>query len=263
MFCYRGCEHEIYLLIAAAGSSSRMGAAAGGANKVYADLNGAPVLFHSLDKFDRMSFIDAAVAVIAQRDEAAFDSMMKSAPEYLVRARGAKPLNMPVHKTPGGMVRSESVLNGLLKISSLVRNPVNAAVVIHDGARPNFSEAAFKAAAEAYFEAFAGGGRYAGLVMASPSYDTLCRVDAAGFIRGYEDRDKIYKVVTPQIFNLKILLECFDRHLKTAGSAPAAFTDESSLAVHFGYEVKIFKSPSDNLKITTVEDLEYLKAVIK
>ncbi|HOT77006.1 MAG TPA: 2-C-methyl-D-erythritol 4-phosphate cytidylyltransferase, partial [Candidatus Wallbacteria bacterium] len=144
MFCYRGVEHEIYLLIAAAGSSSRMGnASAGGMNKVYADLKGAPVLFHSLYKFDRMSFIDAAVAVIAERDEAAFDSMMKKSSDYFGGARGSKPFGMPVYKAAGGAVRSESVLKGLFKILSLVRNPGNAAVVIHDGARPNFSEASF------------------------------------------------------------------------------------------------------------------------
>jgi len=238
-------------------------ASAGGMNKVYADLKGAPVLFHSLYKFDRMSFIDAAVAVIAERDEAAFDSMMKKSSDYFGGARGSKPFGMPVYKAAGGAVRSESVLKGLFKILSLVRNPGNAAVVIHDGARPNFSEASFKSAAEVFFEAFSAGGRFAGLTLASPSYDTLCRVDGAGFIRGYEDRDKIYKVVTPQIFNLKILLECFDMHLKAAGLGSVSFTDESSLAVHFGYEVKVFKSPSDNLKITTAEDLEYLKAVIK
>jgi len=82
-------------------------------------------------------------------------------------------------------------------------------------------------------------------------------------IEGYADRDKIYKIATPQIFDLNTIYGCFTKLEKINMSAALVFSDESSLAVHFGYRVGIYKCPSDNIKITTIEDLDYLKSIMK
>lgn len=256
MFSFGGREYKIYALIAAAGSAVRMGEAAG-VNKVYADLNGSPVIVHSINKFRASGFIDAAVAVVAKRDEGLFDKILKG-------YSGAGSVSMPLYKTAGGAIRTESILNGLKKIVEIAGGGCdNAVVIIHDGARPNFDAELLKPALEEFIEGASKDGLFGGLVFASPSHDTLCRAGGDGFIEGYEDRDKIFRVATPQIFSLGSITGCFDKLESSKLSAGPAFTDESSLAVHFGYKVKIYRAPSENLKITSPEDLDHLKSIMK
>ncbi len=250
MFCHEDKVYKIHALIAAAGSASRMGAAAGGVNKVYADLNGAPVILHSINKFAAAGFIDSVTAVIAPDGETAFDEAVKNA-------------GMPVDKITGGPLRGESVYNGLKKIIESAAEEENSVVIIHDGARPNFKAGDLAAALKMFLSADAQGWRPAGVVFASPSFDTLCLAGPDGMIEGYADRAKIYKIATPQIFDLNSIYGCFTKLKKINASAALDFTDESSLAVHFGCGVRIYKCPSDNLKITTIEDLNYLKSIMK
>ena len=258
MFSFGGREYKIYALIAAAGSAVRMGAEAG-VNKVYADLNGSPVIVHSINKFRTAGFIDAAVAVVAKRDERLFDEIYKGT-SGAVSGPGA----MPLYKTAGGAIRAESILNGLKRIVEIADGEADKAVVIiHDGARPNFAAGLLKPALEEFLAGALKDRLLAGLGFASPSHDTLCRAGGDGFIEGYEDRDKIYRVATPQIFSLGSITGCFGKLESSALSAGPAFTDESSLAIHFGYKVKIYRAPSDNLKITSPEDLDYLKSIMK
>ncbi len=257
MFSFEGREYKVYALIAAAGSAVRMGEA-GGVNKVYDDMNGSPVIVHSINKFRAAGFIDAAVAVVAKRDEGLFDEIFKGDSSR----PGSGP--MPLHKTGGGEIRAESILNGLEKIAEIAGGGAdNAVVIIHDGARPNFPAELLKPALEEFLDGASKDPLFGGLVFASPSHDTLCRAGEDGFVEGYEDRDKIYRVATPQIFGLGSITGCFDKLERSKLSAGKAFTDESSLARHFGYKVKIYRAPSDNLKITSPEDLDFLKSIIK
>ncbi|HBC76303.1 MAG: hypothetical protein A2008_04055 [Candidatus Wallbacteria bacterium GWC2_49_35] len=256
MFSFGGREYKIYVLIAAAGSAVRMGAAAC-VNKVYADLNGSPVIVHSIDKFGAVGFIDAAVTVVAKRDERLFDEIYKG-------ASGSGHGAMPLYKAVGGAIRAASILNGLKKIIEIAGGcSDNSVVIIHDGARPNFAVELLKPALEEFIAGASKDRLLAGMVFASPSHDTLCRAGEDGLIEGYEDRDKIYRVATPQIFSLGSITSCFGKLERSVLSAGPAFTDESSLAIHFGYKVKIYRAPSNNLKITSPEDLDYLKSIMK
>jgi 2-C-methyl-D-erythritol 4-phosphate cytidylyltransferase len=231
--------------------------AASGVNKVYADLNGSPVIVHSVNKFRTAGFIDAAVAVVAKRDEVLFDEIYNG-------ASGAGHGSMPLYKTAGGAIRTESILNGLKRIVEIAGGETDKAVlIIHDGARPNFAAELLKPALEEFLAGASKDPLFAGLAFASPSHDTLCRVGEAGFIEGYEDRDKIYRVATPQIFSLGSITGCFEKLESSKLSGRLVFTDESSLALHFGYKVKIYRAPSDNLKITSPEDLDNLKSIMK
>jgi 2-C-methyl-D-erythritol 4-phosphate cytidylyltransferase len=251
MFYHGGKVYKIHALIAAAGSASRMGAAAAdGVNKVYADLNGAAVILHSINKFAAAGFVDSVTAVIASGSKPVFNKAVKNA-------------NMPVNKITGGPTRSDSVYNGLKKIMEKADKEENPVVIIHDGARPNFRVSDLTAALKMLLSGDAEGSRPAGVVFASPSFDTLCRTDPDGMIEGYADRAKIYKIATPQIFDLNTIYGCFTKLEKINMSDAIIFSDESSLAVHFGCGVRIYKCPSDNIKITTGEDLDYLKSIMK
>ncbi len=251
MFYHGGKVYKIHALIAAAGSASRMGAAAGGVNKVYADLNGAAVISHSINKFAAAGFVDSVTAVIASGSKLTFNKAIKNA-------------NMPpVDKITGGPTRGDSVYNGLKKIIEKAGKEENSIVIIHDGARPNFRISDLTAAVKTLLSYDAQYSRPAGVVFASPSFDTLCQIGPDGMIDSYADRAKIYKIATPQVFDLNTIYRCFTKLESINMSAANAFSDESSLAVHFGCKVLIYKCPSDNIKITTIEDLNYLKSIMK
>ncbi len=259
MYIHGGEYRKIYALIAAAGRAARMKGAADGVNKVYLDLNGFPVLCYSLDKFINTGYIDAVVIVVSDHDGEKADNIINA----IAAPASAVDRNPFLYKAAGGKTRGGSIYNGLKKIMEIAggNNEIDGtAVLIHDAARPNFRPADLNAALKMFFD----DNDCAGVTFASPSRDTLCKIGGDDYIEGYEDRDKIFKISTPQIFCLKKLFNCFEKFITQNGKKDdISFTDESSLMRACGWKVKIYRCPADNIKITTVEDFDYLKSIIR
>jgi len=212
-----------YVIIVAGGTGSRAGAPI---PKQFVEINGRPMLYHTMLRFVQG---DSAVQIILvlHPDYIQFwKRYMNSLPvedriEYLV--------------AEGGATRTESVRNGLKKVSE------DGLVAIHDAARPCFSvemlESGWKCAAEC--------GTAIPVVQIT---DSLRLVDALGRNRAVDRR--MYRAVqTPQIFDVQLIKRAY-ASMKKDG----VYTDDASVVEDAGVEVAIYEGDVANIKVTTAED---------
>lgn len=252
MIFLNNSNYKIYVVIAAAGQSTRMGTKIN-KNKIYLNLNNNPVLYYSLKKFISLEFIDNIVVVISKNDSdiAEFNLILK-------KFKNEK----KIFYTFGGETRTQSIYNGIKKIDEVnLDNNLNSIIIIHDGARPNFPEYIIK---DAILDLINSSNvNLAGISFALELVDTICKVNDNKIIIGYENRNFLYRLVTPQIFYFNVLKLCFEK-LQDQLIDKSNFTDETSVLFHFGYKVKIFDTSNldFNLKITKFNDINLLEKLI-
>ena len=120
-------------------------------------------------------------------------------------------------------------------------------VAVHDAARPLASAALLETLAD---EARRTGGAIPG----KPVTDTLKRSDASGLVAETVDRTGLWRVETPQVFDLALLRAAYARF------PDCDFTDDAGVMAAAGDPCRILLNPDDNLKITYPGDLELLAA---
>lgn len=216
-------------VIVAAGSGVRAGGATASLPKQYAHIGGEPVLRRSLRTFLEHSEIDCVLPVIRMGDEALFANASKGLTARLLPS------------VPGGETRQLSVLAGLRAAAALQPD----AVLIHDAARPFVTPACISATLDAL-------AHYDGAIAATPVSDTLKRAHGAT-IDGTVDRSGLWRAQTPQTFRFASILEA---HEAALASGRSDFTDDASIAEWHGLSVTMVDSGSNNMKITTAEDLQ-------
>lgn len=220
----------VSVIIAAAGSSSRMG----GLNKQLEKIGDTPVFVMSALKFDKLDSV-LEIIIAAPPDEV---------PRYEKLAR-----NYGVTKlagvTPGGDTRFKSIRNALEMVSSKAEF-----VAIHDGARPLIEPDDIE-------RVFADAEKYGAAIAAAPAIDTVKNVGSNGFIEGTIPRAGLYMAQTPQVFRKKLYMEWLEK----MGLQAENLTDDSSIAEACGQYVRITEILSPNFKITRPDDLIAANAI--
>jgi 2-C-methyl-D-erythritol 4-phosphate cytidylyltransferase len=228
---FRG-ESLVHLLIAAAGSGRRMGAAG---NKLLLPLAGRPVLAWSLEAVLACPVI-TWVGIVGQPID-------REPIEALVAAAAPR---LPVVWIDGGDTRQDSVRRGLAGLP-----PEATAVLIHDGARCLVEPELIGRCAAAVQ---AG----AAVIAASPVTDTIKRVEADGTIVDTPDRSVLWGAQTPQGFPVEQLRQA---HAE-AEAAGWSVTDDAALFERLGWPVRVIEAPPANIKLTTPFDLVVAQAVL-
>lgn len=212
---------RIVALVVAAGRGRRLG---GDIPKQYLDLAGRPVLRHTLAALAADPQIAAVRAVIHPDDQDL----------YALAAQGLGIL-APVF---GGATRQDSVRLGLESLAELAPD----AVLIHDGARP-FVDPGTTGRVIAALAA------HPGAIPGVPVADTLKR-GADGQVAGTVDRAGLWRAQTPQGFRFGDILAA---HRAQTGEE---LTDDAAVAERAGLAVALVPGAEDNVKITTLADLE-------
>ena len=218
-------------VIVSAGNSTRMG----GINKQFLELNGTPVLIHTLSVFNDLDLIDEIVVVTRENDVDAVKS--------LVSKYSIKKVSCVVK---GGETRQISVLNGVSSTSTKADF-----VVIHDGARPLVTE---KVVYDTYIKALEFGASATGVKVK----DTVKQVNDNDDIIATPDRAYLRFIQTPQIFKKSLYLEA----VSTVENSKD-FTDDCMLIEAYGKTVKFVDGDYENIKITTPEDVELAENYLK
>jgi 2-C-methyl-D-erythritol 4-phosphate cytidylyltransferase len=216
------------VVIVAAGSSSRMM----GTDKVFALLDGRPVLSHVIGVFQKCDSIEKIVIVLSRKNLEKGKKLVKV--EGWTKVKGV---------CPGGERRQDSVLAGLEYLGDCEW------VVIHDGARPLVTAALIEAGLDAASETGAA-------VAAVPVTDTIKIADDTLTVQGTPPRHNLWSVQTPQAFRYSLILEAY-RSIKSD------VTDDARAVELSGGSVKIYKSSYDNIKITTPDDLALAEILLK
>ncbi len=224
-----GC---IAAILPAAGSGQRFG---GDRNKLFAQLAGKPLWFHSASRLAARDEVGRIVMSISTSDRDFFVSEFASLIEQL-----------NVELVTGGAERTDSVKAGLNAISG---DESIQFVAIHDAARPLVCDADLSAL-------FAAMSAREAAILATPVSGTIKRACGEGERSETVDRRELWIALTPQVFRVGLLKQAYDKH----NGRPA--TDDAQLVERIGHAVSLIPGSADNLKITYPEDLLVAEAIL-
>ena len=226
-------------LVAAAGSSSRMG----GTDKLMEFLDNVPVLMRTLTALQRAAAIDEIV--IAAREDALVDI------STLCKTYGITKCSKVVR---GGESRCHSVL-----LAALEASPEAKLLAVQDGARPLVTPALIDRTVEAAAKCGAA-------APAVPVKDTIKQAKGGNgktvpegcMVENTPDRSTLYAVQTPQVFEADLLKAA----LQSALENEVPVTDDCSAVERLGKVVYLIDGDEENLKITTPVDLVIAEAIL-
>jgi 2-C-methyl-D-erythritol 4-phosphate cytidylyltransferase len=216
-------------IIVAAGSSERMGF-----DKLFALVSGKPVIAHTIAAFENTTCVDEIILV--GRAES-LDELRK----IIGEPTKVKQI------VPGGAERSDSVRAGLDHV-----DPKSDFVAVHDAARPMVTP-------EKITRVFEAARTNGAATLAEPINDTLKRVNVDLAVLGPVDRNGVYAMQTPQVFERKLLEEAYD--LVAKKKIPV--TDEVSAVELLGRKIVLVPNQDFNFKITYPRDLPLAEFVLK
>ena len=221
-------------VVLAAGQGKRMHS---NIQKQFLQIKGHPILYYSLKCFQDCSFIDDIVLVTGE------ESLSYCKTEIVERYGFSKVMSV----TAGGKERYDSVYSGLLQCRD------TKYVFSHDGARPFITEEILASGLEKVKETGA-------CVVGMPSKDTVKLADEAGFVRETPERNCVWTVQTPQIFEYNLIRMAHESIRKKDMSA---ITDDAMvIEQETGVKVRLSKGSYQNIKITTPEDLAVAEAFL-
>ena len=147
----------------------------------------------------------------------------------------------------GGATRAESVracLSGIDKDSRIV--------MVHDGARPLVCQEDLTRIHDYVEES------HQGAVLGIPLSDTLHQVKDNMNINNTVARSKCWRAQTPQVFPRGVLLGAYAAYdgMRTA-------TDDASLVLAIGGQVRVLRGNRENIKITDPIDLKLAEVIWK
>ena len=223
-----------YALIVAGGKGTRFG---GARPKQFLELNGKPILLHTVEAFFRYSEDISVVLVLPEDDIPLWH-------ETVEKYRFERTLSIQ----SGGPTRFHSVKRGLEKVAD------TGLVAIHDGVRPLVTSGIISAS---FRLAKAEGSAIAAVHLK----ESIRRVDEKSgapfpFTTSTAVDRALYKSVqTPQTFNIAMIKEAYAR------LDDPSVTDDAEVAERAGHRVFLFEGSYDNIKITTPGDLVIAEAL--
>ena len=219
-------------LVAAAGSSSRMG----GVNKLLEELDGIPVLARTLMALQRAEKVDEIIIATREDDLVPISQLCKT--------YGISKCTKVVR---GGATRAHSVL-----LAAVEASPDTDLLAVQDGARPLVTPELIDAV-------IAAARRCSAAAPAVAVKDTVKTVGADGAVKNTPDRSALRAVQTPQVFDAELLRAA----LKSAIDQDLPITDDCSAVELMGKTVYLVDGEETNIKITTPTDLIIASALLR
>jgi len=214
---------EYSVVIPAAGSGTRMRVEG---NKLFLQLEGKPLIAHTLRLFQEDSWCSSVVLVAKPNEFEQFRTIIEE-----------EKLDKVQTLVSGGADRQTSVHNGLKAIKN------ERVVLIHDGARPLVTE-------ELIHQVVEGAEQSGAALLAVPLKDTIKKAYNNKVVKTV-NREQLWAAQTPQGFKLSLIREAYDEAERLNYKA----TDDASLVEWRGQTVSIVRGHYRNMKITTSEDL--------
>jgi 2-C-methyl-D-erythritol 4-phosphate cytidylyltransferase len=219
-------------IIVAAGSGTRFG---GSRPKQFVEILGKPLLFHTIEKFERCADVDEIILVLPAAHTPLF-----------LRLSSKSSFRKISKIVAGGATRADSVRKGL----GVVRKATARVVVVHDGARPLVGTGEIsRTIAEAH--------KTGAACLAVAVTDTIKELTTGGLILRTLDRTRLRRAVTPQAFSYEILTKAFEQ----SGFSSNA-TDECALVERLGRPIAIVEGDSRNIKVTTPDDIIFVEGIL-
>ncbi len=226
-----GTAPDVGVVIVAAGQATRTGASE---LKQFRWIAGKPMLLHSIHAFQRRQDVAQVVAVLPK-------SFAGDPPPWIFQS-DIERLLVGV----GGAERGDSVWSGIEDLEDEVR-----IVVVHDAARPLVTD-------DTIDRVIAAARQGVGAVAALPVPDTIKEVDDQHRVLRTVDRERYWRVQTPQAFPRAIIEEAYRAALEEGRYA----TDDAALVERLGHPVVVVRGAERGMKVTDARDFALLEALV-
>ena len=225
-------------IVFAGGVGTRMG---GEIPKQFLELNGKPVLAHTLELFQSHARIDKIFLVAA---EGHFDDC---------RALAAKHGISKLHRLVAcGDSAQESIYNGLRAAAEDF--PPETVVLLHDGVRPYLEPQVIDANIDAVE-------KFGNAVTYTPCYETIVLSKDGEKISALPYRRESYTAQAPQSFRLGEILAAHER-IRARTEGYTDMVDQATICWTLGIPIHLVRGNRGNVKITTPEDIVMLSALL-
>lgn len=222
---------SVAVIIAAAGSSTRMGA---GIDKQFVTIGGRPLLWHTVQLFKSIPGVTQLLVTVSPSNEERVAALLRETIQ-----------DIPWQVVHGGSERQHSVRNAIL-----LTDESADLILVHDGARP-FVET------EAIRQSIVIAAEFGAAIVAVPVKDTIKVADADAVVLKTLDRSSLWQIQTPQTFRREVLLKAHEQAAATGELA----TDDAALVEWAGGSVRLVRGSYFNFKVTTPEDVLLAEAV--
>ncbi len=222
------------VIITAGGSGTRLSTQI---KKQYIKIVNKPILYYSLKIFNGLPLLEK-ILVVPQED-------IEYVQKNIINKFGFSDFQIAV----GGITRHHSVYNGLTKLKECQY------VFIHDGVRPFLTLALINDLVNKIKEK-----NVCAVIPCIKLKDTVKKINEKDkIILETINREEYRAVQTPQLFDFKLLLECYNKNKENLDK----FTDDAGFLEKEKYIVHYINGIDKNIKITTKEDLIFAKYLLK
>lgn len=226
-------------IIFAGGSGARMGS---GLPKQFIEVNGEPIIIHTLEIFEDHPDIDA-IYIACKKDY--IPKLEKLVKRFLI--------SKVARIVPGGKTGQDSIYNALKAAAE--DNPDDSIVLIHDGVRPCISSETIDDNLKCVEE-------NGNAVTCMALFETPVISENGVKVEDLPPRDKFFTAQAPQCFALGDVLKAHNEVRKT-NPEYKGIVDTCTLMKGQGHDIAIVDGPRGNIKVTTPEDLYMFRAMIQ
>jgi len=228
----------VIAIIFAGGSGTRMGA---DIPKQFIEIDGVPVLAHTLRIFQGHSLVDSII-LVANRD------FIQETNALCERFSIGKVMAV----VAGGNSAQDSIYNGL--VAAKERFGDDSIILLHDGVRPYVKTDVISAVID-------GVKKNGNAITYTPCYETIVLSKNAESIDAIPSRGESYTAQAPQGFILKDILAAHER-VRARPERYDGLVDQATLYWKLGLPIHLVRGNRGNIKITTPEDIWMLEALM-
>lgn len=225
-------------VVLAGGRGKRMGTTLA---KQYLLIREKPVLYYSLEAFEKTELIDEIILVVGK-------GQIPYCRQEIVEKYQFQKVKAVVE---GGAERYHSVWAALHVLEQ--EKMKDGYIFIHDGARPFINE-------EILGRAYEEVQRSRACVVGMPVKDTIKIADESGCIGMTPKRSLVWQIQTPQVFSADLIIPAYRElieHEKELLEQGIQITDDAMVVENVcRCPVRLVEGSYENIKITTPEDLK-------
>ncbi len=226
-------------IIFAGGSGVRMGA---GIPKQFLEINGKPILIHTLQLFQEHEEIDKI-----------YVAMCEEYIEYTQDLARSWHIDKLAAVVAGGETAQDSIYHALLKARE--ENPEDSIVLIHDGVRPCVEYDVISDNIESVK-------KYGSAITSTPCYETILVSADGEKVDDVPLRRESFSAQAPQSFFLKDILRAHET-IRSRENGYEDMVDACTIYRALGNQPHIVQGNRGNIKVTTPEDVYILRSLLQ
>jgi 2-C-methyl-D-erythritol 4-phosphate cytidylyltransferase len=210
----------------------------GATPKPFQPLAGRPIVLRALDRVFAARSVTSVIVVVAAEELERCQDLIQSDDSLRNRRWLLQ---------SGGATRQQSARRGLERVAADCE-----LVILHDAARPFVTPALIDRCVETAWERRA-------VVLGLPVRDTIKEVSLDRWIRATPERNLLWEIQTPQVFQRELILRA---HAQAERDGSLA-TDDAMVVERTGARVYVLDGERTNMKITLPEDLWLAELMIR